>query len=483
MNRVSETNSAPPGLAIGLALAAVVTAALAVMRLWLIPVHVSFNPNEGWNAFQAARALGAGPLYPPAGALTGDNYPPLSFLIVGALARATGGDLIVVGRVVSLVGVLATAASIVWAVRRLDPGRSQAPAVAALVFLAFNATQFRAYLAMDDPQWLAHALMTPALALLTPSRPDGAPGAVRTAAAALLVVAGGLVKHNLVALPLAATLWLLLHHRRAFAVWAGVGGGAAAAAVAAVAAAYGPDAFRDVLGAPRQTSWVRMARASLGPVLASAPLLGAAAPLIRLRRADRRLDLVLLFIGLAIPLGLLQRSGEGVNFNAHFEALVALSVGAGAALAHALSRADNRAAGPRLAWLAAPFMILVPLAARAEWTEAAGFQASRRAWAAMERRIAGAGGPVACETPALCFWAGQPFVLDLFLYGQRVARTSDASALVRMLETGRIAAVQRDSEKRPKPGDTLNPVLPLLDRRTVPVFQSEDGRWLAVPRR
>ncbi|MBE7218858.1 MAG: hypothetical protein INR64_10345, partial [Caulobacteraceae bacterium] len=55
--------------------AALLIAACAATRVWLIPARISTNPNEGWNAFQAAAALGAGPLYPPPGGLTGNNYP------------------------------------------------------------------------------------------------------------------------------------------------------------------------------------------------------------------------------------------------------------------------------------------------------------------------------------------------------------------------------------------------------------------------
>ena len=465
-----------------LAAAGLAVAALAAERLWLIPVRVSFNPDEGWNAFQAMRAFGAGALYPPPGGLTGDNYPPLSFLLIGGLTRLTGADPIVLGRLVSLAAVLATAAGTAWAVRRLEPARTWAPAAAALLVLGFAATQFRAYLAMNDPQWLAHALMTPALALLLPARADAAPHARRTALAALLVVVGGLVKHNLLALPVAATLWLALRHRRSLAVWTGVGALAAAAGTTAIVAAYGTDALRDVLEAPRHGSALRMVRAAAGPLLAQLPLLACAAPLLRLRRVDRRLDLPLLFIAVAVPFGVFQRSGQGVNFNAHFEALIALAVGAGVALARAIAAVDRGAAGRRIALLLSPFVVLAPLAAQVAWAEATGLPAARGAWRTMEARIAGVGGPVACQTPALCFWAGQPFVLDTFLYGQRLAIGGDASALTRALESGAVAAVELDPPHPLKRGDAADPIPALVDARAAAVVRGQDGRRLVIMR-
>src|SRR5258708_8742783 len=66
-----------------IAIAIALIAILSVSRIWLIPAHFSSDPNEGWNAFQAARAIGTGPLYSGPQALTGNNYPPLSFYLVG----------------------------------------------------------------------------------------------------------------------------------------------------------------------------------------------------------------------------------------------------------------------------------------------------------------------------------------------------------------------------------------------------------------
>src|SRR5215472_15267788 len=64
-------------------------------------LHVPLDPNEGWNAYRAAAAMSGAPLYPPADALFFNNYPPLSFYLVGAFGRLVG-DNIVAGRIVSL---------------------------------------------------------------------------------------------------------------------------------------------------------------------------------------------------------------------------------------------------------------------------------------------------------------------------------------------------------------------------------------------
>ena len=466
-----------------LAALAAVTALLTVFafawRVRLIPLPVSFNPNEGWNAFQALRAIGVGgPLYPPAAALTSNNYPPLSFLVVGWAARGTGIDAVVAGRVVSLMSLLATAGGVAWAVRRLRPRDAWAPAAAAGLVLGFAATQFRAYLAMDDPQWLAHAIMTPALALLIPATPNAAPDKARTAAAAVLVVLGGLVKHNLLALPLAATAWLAWRHRAALGVWLAVGIAGAGLALTATVAAYGSAGVSDVLVVARQGSWTRMVRSAAGPLAASVPLMAAAGLLWSSRRSDRRVELPLLFAAVAVPFGVYQRSGAGVNFNAHFEALVALSVCAALTLASAREARDPQRKSLLAALCLLPLLVLAPLAAAATLKEVRALPAERRAWTEMERAVAAAPGPVACETPTLCFRAGRPFLLDFFLEGQRLAAGGDREPLRRALAERRIVWVERDADRPLKPGDAPNPLLRELDARSRTTFTAEDGRRL-----
>src|ERR1700733_5609665 len=146
-------------------IATILVILLGASRLWLIPAHFSADTNEGWNAFQAVNALGAGPLYPSPQALTSNNYPPLSFYLVGWAGRLFG-DTIVAGRIVSLISVLVVAAEIFVVVRRFTGPGSLAPSIGTLLFLGFNVTLFRSYFGMNDPQWLAHALMMMGVAAL-----------------------------------------------------------------------------------------------------------------------------------------------------------------------------------------------------------------------------------------------------------------------------------------------------------------------------
>jgi len=88
-----------------LALLAAVFGAWLVWRMFL-PLEINYN--EAWNGWLAQAAMGRGPLYPDADALTVNNYPPLSFYIVGALAQVLHLSPVFVGRVGSLLGLAAT---------------------------------------------------------------------------------------------------------------------------------------------------------------------------------------------------------------------------------------------------------------------------------------------------------------------------------------------------------------------------------------
>ena len=449
-----------------------VVMALAASRLWLLPLHYSPDSNEGWNAFQALRAMGAGPLYPPSDALTGNNYPPLSFLIVGSIGRLMG-DQVIAGRIVALGSVVGIAGLIAVVLRRLG-GRRERAIGGALLFLLLNATLLRPYLALDDPQWLGHLLMTAALPLLIPARAGEAPGAGRVAGAALLMIAGGLVKQNLVAWPVAVTLWLALHHRRALTVWLATAAVAGGAALIACRMAYGPAFLLDTLGMAREYSLARMAQRSLGAAAVIVPLTWWAWPLARMRKGDGRIDLILIAILLAVPLGIVQRSGAGVDINAHFEAFIALSIAAPLVIER--SRRDRI--------VGAIFLVGLGVAgAMLEAKEVRQLPRRRAAWDAMEQRIAATPGPVACEVQALCYWAGKDFELDYFLYSQRALKTGHAPSLDRALAERRWTGVMIG------PNGTHNaverardPVLTRVTRAMRPIFIDSDGGRLMVPR-
>ncbi|HMI96472.1 MAG TPA: glycosyltransferase family 39 protein [Micropepsaceae bacterium] len=291
--------------------------ALAYRSTLLVPI----NYNEGWNAYHAGAAAMGGRLYYPADALVTNNYPPLSFLIVGAVTNIIG-DAVFAGRLVVWIGFLGTAWLINAILRRLG-NDAIASAFGALLFTAYSVVHFTVYVGVYDPQWLAHAVMLFGLWLYV-RKPDALGSSV---AAGVVMGLALFIKHNIVALPMAFVLWLFIYDRRASFRFAAAGLLTGALGLAACFAVFGSDFFTGLL-APRSYSVVdgyRYGLSYLEPM--EVPLLVFALGAIILR--DRYMTFFLLLVCVALPLGLIQRTGEGVAINAMFELLIALSLGAG----------------------------------------------------------------------------------------------------------------------------------------------------------
>ena len=158
-------------------------------------LNVEIEPNEGWNAYFADAAMGKMPLYPSADQLITNNYPPLSFYIVGLVGRFIG-DPVLAGRLLSLVAVVAIATAIALSVRRLG-GSGVAARISGAFFVATMSRFFMPYVGMNEPQLLAEAIMAFGFLwfLIARSNDRGYVGPV------LVMALAGFVKHNIIAMP------------------------------------------------------------------------------------------------------------------------------------------------------------------------------------------------------------------------------------------------------------------------------------------
>src|SRR5215467_3441868 len=169
-------------------------------------LHLPLDPNEGWNAYHAADAMSGAPLYPGTNVLFFNNYPPLSFYLVGALGNMLG-DNIVAGRCVSLMSFAATVVLIALIAKRMRVG--VLPWIVGALFFTSVLLLFSDYVGLNDPQLLGHALQFVGLFVVL-----GEPRRTQTTILAAFLFIGALfVKHNLVVLPLATIVWLALKYR------------------------------------------------------------------------------------------------------------------------------------------------------------------------------------------------------------------------------------------------------------------------------
>ena len=158
------------------------------------PLELNFN--EGWNGYHQLAAQRGENVYPPSSALYFNNYPPLSFLLVGYVGRL-GLDVVLVGRLISTLSVLATAIFCGVTLSNLTDRTWRTTALGASICLASLCVASTGYVGVNDPQFLAHALMTAALAAYTRS----ADGSLKSTV--VLMALAGMTKHNILAAPLA----------------------------------------------------------------------------------------------------------------------------------------------------------------------------------------------------------------------------------------------------------------------------------------
>jgi hypothetical protein len=178
--------------------------------------NVEVNYNEGWNTYRADMVAKRVPLYgaPPSGFESWTSYPPISFHLISMLG--TANTFLLVGRVVSVISLIAVGVFVGLIVRRAG-GSPQAAIFSFLLYEIGIALLRTDRIVMDDPQLLGEALSTAGLYFYIRN-----PSSRRLLClSALLFCLGGFTKQNLIAFPAAVGIDLLFRSRKALAVWCG----------------------------------------------------------------------------------------------------------------------------------------------------------------------------------------------------------------------------------------------------------------------
>ena len=400
---------------------AALAALFLVWPVWRALFPMEIWGNEGWNAYHADSAMRGSGLYPAPDGLIANNYPPLSYYLIGWLGRVFG-DPLYVGRALSLLATLGIGGAAAAVVRQFG-GTRAACLVTGFWFVATMARFFEFYVGMNEPQLLGLAVMSAGFAWFLRRHAQG-----RAVEPAILVmVLAGFIKHNFITLPLVALIWLALENWRLALRAALIGGAAAAFGLAICAFLFAPYFIADML-MPR-TYHLARALSTLGRLQFILPAMVLWAIWAWHESRSKPARFTALLIGIALPLCLIQKSGAGVDENAQFELIFATACGIG--LAYDGLRRDPLRTGwspDRISVIVLGILIVrLLLSTRLEFAyvlfspeyraQAAEHAAVTRAEAA---RTAAIPGPVACQNLVVCRMAGKPFVYDHFWITQLV---------------------------------------------------------------
>jgi hypothetical protein len=414
--------------------------------IWRACFLVEIWPTEGWNGyFQDAAAAGQ-PIYPAADSLAGNNYPPLSFYAIGYVGRVLGVDNLFVGRAFSLLALASIAIEIFLAVRILVGGRAGA-AIGALWYLAIMARNSTVYVGTNDPQLAGEAIMGAALVwFLSRCRAGRSP-----TRALLLMVLAGFWKHNIIAIPVAAILWLFVNRSR-FAIRATVVSVAACMlGIACCVLVFGSEFLSNLL-AIRQYALSNLI-GNIGhlqwPALALLIWAGWALD----NRNSEAARFTALHIGASLAACLLQWFGHGVGLNAEFDLILALGIGIGVVFTRIETTWLATRIGarwPRDLMISALLLRLVAsdrqetalLILSSEFRSS--IYAHQQAILADATHVAAMPGDVACEVKLVCRRAKKPFVVDEFKMEELVATgratKEQVAAMLRARQIGLFAA-------------------------------------------
>jgi hypothetical protein len=377
-----------------------------------------FNYNEGWNVYNADRLI-RGELIYDDNYWRVNNYPIGSFVIVAGV-NLLFHNLLLSGRLVALVSFAAIGVLAAVAVRRFGGGRTDAVFGAGCA-MGFCYLVAPAWIIADDPQTLGEAVMLGALVSYIARPPDRLnPDRLNLVRTALLVVVGGFIKHNLVAIPVAITFDLAMRSPRRLLFWLASCAGFATGFIGLTQLVAGGN-FVDHLLSPRIFGWygsryhlmkyVRLFKIPLAAIALSAPFV-----LI----ADR---MILAVWGMASIVGATILSGfEGTSYNMFQDAAVFLGIAAGVMMSE-LRKLDSASRMARILATALPVVAAQPILTRVPDVAAQVYDARalldsgrkrQELFLADAKYIADRHGPVICESLLLCYEAGQPFILDPF---------------------------------------------------------------------
>jgi Dolichyl-phosphate-mannose-protein mannosyltransferase len=427
-----------------------------------IGVRYSLGYNEG-NAAYFTRQTMTGPgVYsaPPQYVFT--DYPPLSYHVVGNLAKLSG-NYVATGRWVSLFAYLAIGVLAGLIVRELS-GSMRAGVYAALCWLIWLAAFDPTRIGYNDPHLLAISIGMAGLYCYV----RAGESTRWLIASAVLFSLSLFTKHSLLAFPAAVAIDLYLTSRKRLGLWLGAAAALCVVLLGLTLVVDGPYFFSHLMF-PRSFGFDSLwPMVMIYGLMFQVPFVAALIWALRHTASGRDQFLVWAFC-LANVIGTCIVFGSGAGINHFFDAVLAMVMIAGVGLP-VLLRVSEGTRFPQAALavlLIVPFFIGPMLNIPRRLDEAKATEALRTqregAFTAVVDFLKKQPGPALCEEPLFCFEAGKPKVFDAFNAAELIKTGQlSESTLLQMLDSRQFGAIELDWPS----SDPIRPMKPRYSRFT-----------------
>jgi hypothetical protein len=459
------------------------SAALAAAVLFKIVAEYSFDTNEGWNAFWASAAWDGSNLYPDPASLKLNNYLPLWSYSTGALGNLVG-DNIQAGRILAGTALLLNAAVIVLIVREIA-GRGRCCWFAGAAFLTIFGLFYGNYVAINDPQVAANLFMTLSLFLFV-RRIDGKSGPNLDYLIVVLMLVGGLLKHNVLAAPVSVAIYLTLYRRSALAHFVAVSAAGGAIICAVLYATFGTPLFSSLLF-PREYN-LAVALTQTRDQLAQYNVFLLAVPYLLLQTSLQAKFIFIYSIASFIQ-GLVFTGGADVDVNVFFDFAVAISIGLGLAENSVAEMIEHKTDKFQAGLLPTGWLIFTSLPVILSLE--AGYSQVRLAFDALTGNtqqvdleyVKSTAGDVVCENLAFCYWTGKKFEVDLNNLKTMVwARPALEREFLSRIETCSYALIQLDEDWEDDDGPFTENMIEALKHHYAETRKTESAIYMTPSR-
>ncbi|GFE69601.1 glycosyltransferase family 39 protein [Chroococcus sp. FPU101] len=426
-----------------------------------IPYKIFKNYNEGWNAYQTFHAFHGIALYPKIESYISNNYPPLSFYIVGALGQLIG-DNIIAGRIISFVSLILVSFFIGLSIYYLSKSKYLS-LYSGLLFIGYITGHYYTYIAMNDPQILGHAIQISGLYTFIVFIDNNKNKLLLLSL--LLLSIGVCIKQNLISLPLSIIIWLFIYKRKSYYFSIIVLGILLITLGLTCYFIYGFSFYENFFSTARVYSIfsaIKSIEYFITPLLL---FFGIAIIAIMLDYSNKTIHLLSLYILISTIFGIFISGGEGVSFNAIFDTIIGLCIMSGIAIHNLVSIRDYKPYGlNRLSWIQITAMLILFLSVLITIPEKTGGlmltiqELNNRKTMALEdiNFVKSFDEPIICENLALCYWANKSFTVDVFNLGQKLKTKKsliDKNELIKNIENHSFSLIQLNVNSNLLPED------------------------------